>query len=100
MPRIPVDEVAARSEEGYPRTVREAVLTRLVDDGTLPGAKSHGRRLVDDGPELQRVLGFGVEEFAFNTQGWCFFAVDAPIDRVAAVASLAMKHLGTRMPRR
>lgn len=84
MPQRSLDEVVADSEEGYPRNVREAVLTRLLDDGTLPGTTVGEKRMLEDGPALARVLGFGVEDFAYNTQGWCFFAVDAPIDRVAA----------------
>ena len=83
MSRITLEQLVAGSEDGYPRNVRAEVFPRLLKKGVLTGTVAERSAEFDDTPALRRTLGFGIEDFAYNTQGWCFAAVDAPVGRVA-----------------
>ena len=62
----------------------EAV-TRLIERGVLQGKTLRGKTMVLADDARWRIFELGIEPLAFNQNGWCFAAVDAPIDKVLEV---------------
>lgn len=78
---VTIEEAAKRAgaEEFY-QNVWKGVIPLLIEKGVLKGKKGE----VADDETLERVMGFGIEKFVGNQQGWSFMAVKAPMEEVAA----------------
>ena len=77
---LSVEEAAKRAgEEGFLQNVWKAVIPILIEKGVLHGQKGK----VADDEALARVMGFGIERFVQDQQGWSVMAVRAPIEEVS-----------------
>jgi hypothetical protein len=79
-------EEAAKRAGGaaFFQNVRKRVIPLLIKKGLLKGKTVGGKPMVAADAALQWILGFGIEEFVYNQQGWSFTAVRASIDQVSA----------------
>src|SRR5262245_38279408 len=83
---LSIEEAAkiGRKEEFF-HNIRKKVIPGLIESGRLKGQTidKQLRVLADD--EFKRMMCCGIEPFVYNTQGWTFVAVNAPVDDLADV---------------